>query len=100
MRLLTKLLLQLLVILVISASIKDQPVKETESDASAIWRKIASFFKVPAEFEGKYWEDPSLLKFYDRQPVRTKKDWNKRREEYLLIPLKHTFAMNRLLGFD
>lgn len=67
-----------------SANIKGQIAGEPELDAPAIWKKIAPFFSPPKEFKGKYDEYRSPLKFNDGHPVKTLKDWKKRREEILV----------------
>ena len=44
---------------------------------------IAPFFNPPAEFAGKYGDFRSPLKFYNGDTVRSRKDWEMRRNEIL-----------------
>src|SRR3954470_17343337 len=45
--------------------------------------KLEALFQVPAEYQGKFGNYPSPLKFYDGRPVKTPADWPKRRAEIL-----------------
>jgi len=83
MKLLIKAILLFWVTIATSSGIKGQIIGEKESDAQAIWKKIGPLFSPPEEFKGKYGEYRSPLKFYNGQPVKIPKDWNKRREEIL-----------------
>jgi hypothetical protein len=73
----------LLLILSVSVNLQSQITGEPELESPAIWKKIAPFFLVPKEFKGQYGEYSSPLKFYDGRQVKSKKDWEKRREEIL-----------------
>ncbi len=66
-----------------SSSVKSQSQSINRHDASDVWRKISGYFMPPAEFQNKFGDYRSPLKFYNGEPVRTAKDWIKRREEIL-----------------
>ena len=53
-------------------------------EASDVWKSISGYFMPPMEFQNKYGYYRSLLKFYNGEPVRTPKDWTKRRAEILI----------------
>ncbi|MEA3477984.1 MAG: sialidase, partial [Bacteroidota bacterium] len=57
--------------------------QEPDMEGAAILKKISPFFSTPTEFESKYGEFRSLLEFYDGRPVKTRENWQKRREEIL-----------------
>ena len=65
------------------SSVESQAQDVNRHGASDVWRKISGYFMPPAEFQNKYGEYRSPLKFYNGEPVRTTKDWTKRREEIL-----------------
>ena len=52
-------------------------------EASDVWKKISGYFMPTIEFQNNYGDYRSLLKFYNGEPVRSPKDWTKRREEIL-----------------
>jgi dienelactone hydrolase len=54
------------------------PVDQNKQE---IWKKIAPYFSPPAQYENKFGDYRSPLKFYSGKAVRTKNDWRKRREE-------------------
>lgn len=78
-----KTILLLSLTLASSTNLQSQIVGERELDAPQIWKKIAPSFSVPEEYKDKYGVYSSPLKFYDGHPVKTKEDWEKRREEIL-----------------
>ncbi|MEX2403012.1 MAG: hypothetical protein WD625_02705, partial [Balneolales bacterium] len=57
------------------------PTEGPGAEASSIWEKIEPFFSPPEEFEGRYGEYRTPLKFYDGRSVNTPLDWQERREE-------------------
>lgn len=50
---------------------------------TAIWKKVVPFFSPLEEFRNKFGTYRSPLKFYDGHLVKTRDDWEKRREEIL-----------------
>jgi dienelactone hydrolase len=55
----------------------------TKEKKSWMWKEIAPHFSPPGEFKNQFGDYRSPLKFYDGQPVKTKADWKKRRNEIL-----------------
>jgi len=47
------------------------------------WKEIETYFSPPDEFKNRYGDFRSILKFYDGTLVKSKEDWQKRREEIL-----------------
>lgn len=47
------------------------------------WKKIKHFFKPPQEFQDSFGNYRSPLLFYNGEEVKTRKEWNLRREEIL-----------------
>ena len=56
---------------------------DSDKDAEALHRRLAPFFRPPAELAGDLGDYKSPLKFYDGTPVKTPADWVKRRQEIL-----------------
>jgi hypothetical protein len=52
-----------------------------DEDKARIWKEIAPYFTPPAEFQNKFGDYRSPLKFYNGKTVKTKSDWTKRRQE-------------------
>src|SRR5690606_7259096 len=50
---------------------------------STLWREILPFFSPPDSLKGKLGNFRSPLQFYDGKMVKTKDDWQRRREEIL-----------------
>lgn len=48
-----------------------------------MWKELAPYFNPPEEFQNRYGDYRSPLKFYDGREVKNKNDWKKRREEIL-----------------
>ncbi len=48
-----------------------------------IWKKLAPYFSVPEEYEGKFGKYSSPLIFYDGYKVKKKEEWKTRRKEIL-----------------
>ncbi len=57
--------------------------QQNASGSSAEWKKIEPYFSPPQEFENKYGDYRSPLKFYNGKTVATARDWQKRRKEIL-----------------
>ena len=72
-----------LVLVLLFMSSLNSLVAQPKMDAKAIWKKIEPFFSVPAEYKNQYGKYNSPLKFYDGSPVKTREDWQRRREEIL-----------------
>ncbi len=70
--------------MVVSFDSDGQIAEENKPDAANIWEKIAPFFSPPPQFQDKYGDYRSPLKFYDGHFVQNQADWNKRREEILV----------------
>jgi len=83
MSFLIKIILLFLVTLANLTKIQSQVVGEPGYGATEIWEKIAPFFSVPDEYNGQYGEYSSPLTFYDGHLVKSKEDWQIRREEIL-----------------
>ena len=83
MQLLKKTIQLSLVIFILTGSKHIVLAQEPDVEATVIWEKIETFFSPPAEFEDKYGEFRSPLKFYNGHSVETTEDWQKRREEIL-----------------
>ncbi len=60
-----------------------KPAPDSVVTSNQIWEKISPFFSPPKEYKDQYGSYKSPLKFYDGHPVKTKKNWTKRREEIL-----------------
>ena len=58
----------------------DDSAKVSPERAQQLWKQIAPFFKPGPEFEGDLGDFKTPLKFYDGRPVKTKADWQKRRQ--------------------
>ena len=79
-----KILLYFFPIFVFAPSLKAQNSQTSDaSNSKDTWKKIAPFFSPPDEYKDQYGTCKSSLKFYDGQPVKTPKDWIKRRKEIL-----------------
>jgi hypothetical protein len=65
------------------SSLESQAQAVNRHEASDVWGKISGYFLPPAEFQNQYGEFRSPLKFYNGEPVRTQKNWKKRREEII-----------------
>jgi len=59
------------------------PTRQVHLSKTETWKKIAPYFSAPPEFKGKLGDYRSPLKFYDGRVVKTKGDWDNRREEIL-----------------
>ena len=57
--------------------------QEPDVESAVIWKKIAPFFSLPAEFVNNYGVYRSPLNFYDGRSVMIPEDWQKRQEEIL-----------------
>jgi len=53
------------------------------SGDSSLWKEIAPFFAPPDSLKGRLGDFRSPLRFYDGTRVKTKDDWQRRREEIL-----------------
>lgn len=76
-----KILLLPLFVFVQATTVHGQDARSPE--ARRIWEKIAPYFSPPAEFDEKYGEYRSPLKFYNGRVVKTPRDWQERRKEIL-----------------
>ncbi|WP_417397863.1 prolyl oligopeptidase family serine peptidase [Gimesia chilikensis] len=61
----------------------DEAPEVSPARAQQLWQQIAPFFKPGSEFQGDLGDLKTPLKFYDGSPVKTKADWQKRRQEIL-----------------
>src|SRR5262245_58970245 len=52
-------------------------------DGSIPWSEMEPFFAPPEEYQGKFGKYLSLMRFDNGAPVKTQKDWARRREEIL-----------------
>ena len=64
-----------------SNSMAQKAASDNGATFHQIWEKISPFFSPPAQYKDQYGTYRSSLKFYDGHPVKTKKDWIKRRTE-------------------
>ncbi|MDR2915933.1 MAG: S9 family peptidase [Tannerella sp.] len=62
-------------------NVSSQFSDRNNTDKSDTWNKIEAYFDPPEEFKNQYGDYRSPLKFYNGETVRTKPDWQKRREE-------------------
>lgn len=87
-----KIMVSSIFIFAFAINLKAQHSKTSNAIVSdSIWKKIAPFFSPPDEYKGQYGTYRSSLKFYNGRPVKTKKDWIKRRKEILA-------AWNKMMG--
>jgi len=63
--------------------VQGQERTNTADLKAAAWEKIAPCFVPPPQYEGKYGDYRSPMKFYDGKEVKTPEDWQKRRKEIL-----------------
>src|SRR5262249_23232940 len=70
-------------LLLLLACIPAAAAADTPADADAIWKKIAPYFKPPAELANDLGAYKSPLKFDDGTPVKDAADWPRRRQEIL-----------------
>ena len=73
-------------VLLLTASkgtLHSQPNVDNNSGTSKPPTEILPFFRPPPEFAGDFGKYRSVLKFYDGTPVKTRSDWERRREEIL-----------------
>ncbi|HBL46544.1 MAG TPA: sialidase [Planctomycetaceae bacterium] len=67
-----------------SMAVMQGTLAETKSgDTQQLWKQIAPYFEPVDEFKGDLGDYKSPLKFYDGRPVKTKEDWQARRQEIL-----------------
>jgi hypothetical protein len=79
-----KIIILAVFLLVSLTNLQGQEKTALDSIASAtIWSRISPDFSPPVEYEGKYGDYRSPLKFYDGRTVKTSKDWKERRTEIL-----------------
>lgn len=70
-------ILSLLAVLIVNTEVYAQDLFKNEKT----WSTIAPYFKPPKEYEYAFHGYRSPLQFYDGTLVKTKEDWNDRREE-------------------
>ncbi|RYY20152.1 MAG: acetylxylan esterase [Chitinophagaceae bacterium] len=63
-----------------------------ELSKTAIWKEIAPFFTVPAEYRQQLGSYRPPLKFYDGRVVKTPEDWKLRRKEILYLFSKNVYG--------
>lgn len=59
------------------------PVRAADTDAEALRKRLAPYFRPPAEWAGKGGSYRSPLRFDDGSPVKDAADWARRRKEIL-----------------
>ncbi|QDV16508.1 Alpha/beta hydrolase family protein [Gimesia panareensis] len=61
----------------------DDSAKVSPERTQQLWQQIAPYFQPGPEFQGDLGDYKTPLKFYDGRPVKSKADWQKRRQEIL-----------------
>lgn len=61
----------------------DTDTQNNDTEKQNLWQDLAPYFSPPEEFADRYGDFRSPLVSYDRKPVQTADDWQRRRQEIL-----------------